>query len=201
MRYFTLNEIFNSIISALIYGGIFEFICIFCSALYALAALFLALPVKAFFYKGRIFCTVYPEQYLADGKRVDIPLKLIASTLGVLLFSLGYLLLSYFALDGELRLYTLLIALLSGYALRVAVRPYVLRIFTFLLTRIFALLVILLRILTYPLRSLLIRIANTKIFTELRNKRSNALVKLKKLHLRSKRAAIEKRKKRRVSVE
>ena len=148
MIYFSFQEILFSVVASLIYGlgfgSCYHLLSVFGRMLKAL----LSLPREALFYRGSIFC-VERRKGEARGFLSDLSgnIKVFFFTV---LFVVGYILLSYLTLDGELRLYTLALSAL-GFLSSVLLKIPLLKLVDALFF-VWKLFVILLRFLCYPLR-------------------------------------------------
>ena len=109
MMSFSLDEILVSIVSAFVYGLIFAF-CI--SLALIIKSLIKGLPCiirEMLFYEKLL---PLPQPMRPTGDEKNGPFLLCGS---IFLFALGFSLLSYFSLDGEIRLYMLIISFASFY--------------------------------------------------------------------------------------
>ena len=167
MKYFTAEEIFRSIVSALIYGTFFEILCIIIYSFCTLISELISLPRKVFFYGGKLMSSPYatvadnnsPTRVRGAGAFVLI--------VKVLLFSLGFLLLSYYSLDGVIRAYLLLLSLSSLYLVRNLIRPIAIHAFSTILRWLLSFLIIVLRTVTYPVRILVVCVWHSRWVYEL----------------------------------
>lgn len=116
MKGFTLAEIFESVLSALIYGGAFEVLCrilsIFSFALWAVVEAPIFSLREAIVKRRRKPTPSLFKSFLTLARELFCSIILIFK---VTLFTLGFILLSYYSLDGELRLYMLILAFISRY--------------------------------------------------------------------------------------
>lgn len=150
MIYFTAEELLRSVLHSIIYGAIYVVLMLVCSLLIYNLGVILSAP-RSFVHYQKI--TELPS---ANAFGCDTRVLGAASAfLKVLIFSLGYILLSYYSLDGMLRIYTLIISVLSALATdRLVCRPL-----SRLLKRVSSLalgaLIILLRIVLLPARYIL----------------------------------------------
>jgi hypothetical protein len=167
MRYFSSEEIWLSIISALIYGAIFEIICIAFTVLTAYLTGLLRLPKSVFFYRGRLLSTPYSKAGCFDAAVTGRISQLISHSIGVVCFFVGLLLLSYYCLDGIIRIYVLVLVLSSLYLTRVLLRPIVTKAFFCLLRLILSVVTVALRIITYLPRLLLLHVLTLQQVREL----------------------------------
>lgn len=117
---FTISEIILSVASATIYGTAFAFFIDFLSSCRAFFRYVLFLPVALFFYKGSIIKSDIRPRDLResenDKKRPEKINKILSAlyrTLVIFAFFLGFVLLTYLTLDGEIRFYMLAACLLS----------------------------------------------------------------------------------------
>lgn len=180
--YFSATEIFESVISALVLGSVFGIFCIFVSTLFDfLSSAFLSL--RSLFTYEKIF--ERPSLLSPEKRERKSSIEGIITFLTTVVFGLLYILLSYYSLDGAIRVYMLL--LFGGSYLGVFLplsrylKPYFLR-------ALFALLILLvyfIRILIAPFRwffACLCRISQkiTKKAQKIQNKSNLTLDKRKK---------------------
>ncbi len=100
--------------------------------------------------------------------KVDSNFSAAALFVLIIIFALGYIFLSYYTLDGGLRVYTLLISISSFFIFKILFSKSIFKIILFLTNRIFIFCAEFLNIIIYPLRIIFIGIA--KLF---RKKRIN----------------------------
>lgn len=156
MTYFSFNEIIFSILCAIIYGvgigSLFQVARLIPQGLYALAKL----PYLSIIYSGKIGqITTYKS---AEGKGNKWTLG-VSVFLKTVIFSIGLVLLSYMALDGEVRVFVILFSLL-GFLLSYTV-GFLLNKLIKLLSFIYKYVVIFMRVILYPLHFILYRIYST----------------------------------------
>ena len=145
---FSHQEILVSLAYAVAYGVTF-------SALLALVKLILriALALPGFLYDTLSFTKILPREdfkgrinLMENGKVFDF--------LGVIIFTLGFILISYLSLDGEIRIYMLLSAFAAVYLSNLVFYGIFIRFFLFLFDIIFGLLCIAIRLIIYPFMKL-----------------------------------------------
>ena len=116
MIYYSLSEIAISALSALVYGLIFAFSLIFVKSTLVRAYYF----VQLFFSVCFCFSGGSLKEKIRDGisgARESLRFGNLSAFLTVLLFSVGIILLSYYSLDGAVRIYTVALSLLTATSL------------------------------------------------------------------------------------
>jgi hypothetical protein len=146
MMGFTGEELLLSVLHALIYGAIF-------SAVYQMMRIafdmILALPTACkdmLIYKN-IFSVTDFNRYTSVDKR-----GWFFSFFSLIAYFLGFLLLSYYSLDGQVRIYMLLISSATFYAFNLSFCVVFRRIVLFLLGQILAIVTVALRIVLLPIK-------------------------------------------------
>ena len=106
---YTFTKIFHSLISALIYGGIFPFFCTMCRITRLYFGMIISAIYDAFFCRGRFFSK--PDLYKFNKQRRSSRfLSELSAFFLVVLFFIGIIFLSYLTLDGDIRVYLVIIA-------------------------------------------------------------------------------------------
>jgi len=155
MQYFTFNSYLVLMLSALIYGLVFSLI-IFAASI---ADYFITQ-----FFRGIYLCVIY------DGRITDvyIPktkekkntenkfLSNLVCALKILLFTLGFIFVSYSVFDGEIRLFALALASFSFFIFSGYVFSIPKRVIFWILSKIVAYICILTRIILYPFRQIVL---------------------------------------------
>ncbi|MBO5207114.1 MAG: hypothetical protein J6C09_05975 [Clostridia bacterium] len=116
MIYYSLSEIALSVLSALVYGLIFAFSLIFVKSALVRAYCF----VQLFFTVCFCFSGGSLKEKIRDGisgARESLRFGNLSAFLTVLLFTVGIILLSYYSLDGAVRIYTVALSLLTATSL------------------------------------------------------------------------------------
>ena len=111
MTFYTLYEILASTLHAAIYGASFALLIVFANVILKEFARLIAVPREIFCYSGKIFERPNPTFKLKRGGKARRISKGIFVFLSVFLFTLGFILLSYYSLDGSIRLYMLAISI------------------------------------------------------------------------------------------
>ena len=106
---FGVSEIFASMLYACIYGFLFSSIYSFITALFS-SFKFLPKKISNIFHKPRLFSSLKTDRTIIENNPCGTSIACF-----VIIFALGYVFLSYFALDGLIRLYMLVIAFASFY--------------------------------------------------------------------------------------
>ncbi len=156
MTYFTISEIFLSILYAFAFGAAYELILISALVLKQQLLLLGELPSAIFKYKGKLLSV--KEYFTAKEKYENRKSSKIATEIytfiKVAVFSFLFLFLSYYALDGEVRLYMLVCSIISmnvvKYLLTSTFIPVSERFFKAVLCGI----IIFLRIVFFPIRKI-----------------------------------------------
>ncbi len=151
MIWFSGIEIFLSLSSSVIYGAVFAlFVCFF-----FLLSTLIKNGKKAF------VSALDPKSRRIRSKQLEVYLKKELSATGkfflILLYTLGYVLLSYYSLDGCVRIYTLLFSLLSLFVFKLLLSDSVLRLILLLFNRLIVILALILSIFAYPFKKLYIK--------------------------------------------
>ncbi len=156
MIWFSADELLASIFSSLIYGGFFAFLVCFLSLLSTLLSNGRLTLAKALMPKGK---PIKPSALTTEA-RGGISSALIIIL--IVLFTVGYILLSYYALDGSVRVYTLVLSLASLFLTRFLVSSSLSRIVLFLINRILSIMGLLLYIILFPYRVIYCKILKKK---------------------------------------
>ena len=145
MTYFTAEELILSFLYALVYGISYA---AFVETIGALGKLFRNVPT--FVQSVIIYDKLCPPSYinLTPNDR-HAGLRTFATTTA---FSIGFILLSYFALDGEVRLYTLIASITSFFIFKMLTKKYISGAAYAILSVVFRFSLILLRVILYPIR-------------------------------------------------
>ena len=109
MIYFSFRSIILSIIYALIYGAIFGFVINFIKQIPLMLKYIVSIPKALIIYTGPLNSVTYVKKY----KKKPNVISRLYVFFSIIIFSLGFLFLSYYAIDGELRLYLLLFSFLG----------------------------------------------------------------------------------------
>ncbi len=148
MMTFTSQEILLSVLYAIIYG------CFFALLLSAL------LLIKGVIKGGREslisvirFDKIFPLPSFSQIQASENPGAFLSAA-SIILFAVGFSLLSYFSLDGEIRLYMLILSFASFYLSKFVILGIFKKIFTRLIRLIFIALSFVLRIFILPLRDI-----------------------------------------------
>jgi hypothetical protein len=145
MIYFTAEEIYLSIIYSFIYGaGLALILTVFKVILGVRCAI--GKYAESILHYERI---TKVENYCKYSKTTRY--GRVYTVFSITMFFLGYLLLSYYALDGNLRIYTFLISLLSTRIFHRIIEPLISTLCCGLIHSLICPLVILLRIIMHPI--------------------------------------------------
>ena len=144
---FTGEEILYSVLYALVYGAGFALIYRFVSLLFRMLKSIPSICSDALFSKDNFkFNNTF--DYV---KKQNV--GAIYRFLSVIAFALGFILLSYLALDGEIRLYMLILSTASVYLVNLAFSVVFNRLFVFLINALVFAFVFVIRVIFLPLRA------------------------------------------------
>ena len=148
MIYFDFREIVSSVLHSLIYGAFFSvFSLTFLVLKGFLGSAFRAL-CQIFVYNGSLFKTEW-----RGGKGWGAKFSSVSAFLFTVMFSLGFIFLSYYSIDGQIRVYMLLIAvsvfLLVRFLFENRLRAIICRLFELVLS----IFIIISRIILLPFRN------------------------------------------------
>ena len=147
MIYFTSGEILDSVILFLFYG------CIFSLGLSLLKIILSSLDILT---KGLFRAVLRPPSESLNLKVRVLPLSGGQIFFSILIFTLGYILASYYALDASFRVYTLLLSLLSFYLTERLLSGRITLLFMKLLCCVFSLFFTILSLLLTPFRKIIL---------------------------------------------
>lgn len=157
MTHFTLSEIFSSILSALIFGALLAIALIAASVIYRQLFKLKLLPKAIFLYDGSLMSAksaiTYTEK--AKVKKYTKALHEFYAFFRVVLFSSLFLLLSYYALDGAFRIYMLIVSLGALFSVKYLLTHTFVPIAEKVFETVFYGIIILFRILTFPMKRIL----------------------------------------------
>ena len=153
---FSFEEIYGSMLYAITWGAVF------CAA-FSLCGLILGI-VGSF---GRICRVIFVyEKIFAPPTKEELKIvpryNALLSFVSVLIFTLGFAVVSYFSLDGVIRLYMLILSFASFYLSKIVFFDFLNKAIGFILSSAFLLLCPLVRLLIYPVK-LLVRSAKRMI--------------------------------------
>ena len=143
--HFSIGEIFISIICSLIYGALFF--------VFYTATVIIKVQLedaKAIIKIAFVYDKIFKKPTINIG-RSEKSCGNLLSFLLVSLFSVGFILLSYYALDGCVRIYVLLLSLFSFFALKWLLFEKTVSLFEHITYWILCVFVILLRMFTFPI--------------------------------------------------
>ncbi len=153
MIYFTAEEIYLSILHSIIYGTGFALALSAVDCIIRLAGRSREYFSSLFHYE-KIFS-------VSSVKAKEISISSIGRIrllIYIITFSVGYILLSYFSLDGIFRLYTLVLSLLIMYFTKLTLGAAAVKLFDKLLFVLLYPIVVVLRIVIRPFRKIFIKI-------------------------------------------
>lgn len=148
MIYFTPSEIFASLLYGAIYGVICAFLFAFMRILRRLIV-DLGLCVKQIFVYGKVRDMVVLSDENTWGKASGA-----LTFFGIIAFTLGFIILSYIALDGMIRVYLLTMVFASFYLSKIAFSSFFERILLGFLRLVLTYETLILRFLFYPFCSI-----------------------------------------------
>ncbi len=115
MIYFTAGEIFRSLIYGAIYGVLCALLCFFIRAFRLILKDVVACVRQIFFWKK------ISDKIILDGSFDNISPSSAGVIVEIVSFTLGFILLSYIALDGLIRVYLLITVSASFYLSKMAI--------------------------------------------------------------------------------
>lgn len=162
MMGFTIDEILSSLLYASIYGVLYSAFWSLASLVCSVLSVTWAILRECFWFKK-----IFP---LPDFRRkMDLHKRgRVFLLLAILLFALGFILISYFALDGEIRIYMLFISSAVLYLSNYVFCDFFGKIFLYLINRILQILCLLLRLIISPV-FIILRCIKNKITKNVRN--------------------------------
>ena len=145
---FTYGEIVSSILLAILYG------CLY-AVLFSLVCLIvnMVLSLPKIIRDTLSFDKILPPPSFKNLK-TDNSCGGFLSFICVILFTIGFLLLSYLALDGVIRIYMLILSFASFYLSKITFTEFLSRLFMAAFRRILSLLSIVVRVVIWPLKRL-----------------------------------------------
>lgn len=109
---YTFTEIFNSLLSALVFGSVFSLFCSICR----LARLYFGMLLSALYgsvvYDGKLFSRPDLNRFERRHRESRL-ISEISAFFSVVLFFWGIILISYLTLDGDVRIYLVIFAFLA----------------------------------------------------------------------------------------
>ena len=151
---FTLKDIAASIYSATLYGAVYSIFFCLVGIIFSQIRIYFLIPAEVFGYNGSIWKVTLSERSQKEGKNKNKFINLFLSAaafLKTLLFFLGITVMSYYALDGMIRLYFIAFAVFSARLLSL-ICDKIWKIILRALLLIYKWIIIAFRIVTYPLR-------------------------------------------------
>ena len=150
MKYFSAEEILFSVFCSVIYGVIFALLTLSVVLILDIVIAFPRRIKKGFSYSGRLAAV---EPFIQDK-----PIPVFFTVSGIILFFIGYVLLSYYSVDASFRLYVLLISggtyLICTHIFKRFLRPVAVSI----LNRLLIIFIVTARVMTFPLLKLFVYI-------------------------------------------
>ena len=173
--YFSSEEILSSVISAILFGGAFAFFCVLASNVFRQAVALIISGRQIFSYVGIFDVPRLEYEYRAS--KTGLLSQMFAFFFTVL-FGVLFILLSYYSLDGSLRIYMFLIFGSAFLAIYLTLNKYLTQIFDAIFSFIFKALVYAIRLVFLPTRCFF-----TKIFPKIVKNVTNLFIKMgRKLH-------------------
>ena len=145
-----MREIALSVVSAIEYGIFCNLFLLFSRVIFGQFVIFANIIKESFFWKGRLFAVnndVFSINKQEADSRYLLGPKIISK---MLLFTLGFYLVSYVFLDGEIRLYMLCISIATLFSTRRFILKISLGVFDRIFKYVYCTFTILLRILFLP---------------------------------------------------
>ncbi len=150
---FSISDYIALSVSALIYGSLFSVFECFVSCFLRLCRAAICGIYSAFFYNGSLFSYSVGKMNKAGGEK---KLPEVAVAVRTVLFTLGFIILSFAFMDGQIRTFALCLALTSYLPLSKYITPYILRAILYLGTWLIKINVIIVRIATYIPRRIIL---------------------------------------------
>ncbi len=154
MIWHSFETILASFVSAAVYGAVFAFLSILIKCFIRIFNLSFRVVSDAFFYKTGVFDTACITKGYTGENKDRIILSEVTRALSVILFFSGFMILSYYILDGEFRIFmfagALITALITFGSPGVVLERFIMRC----ALRVFCVFLIALRIVFYPLRKI-----------------------------------------------
>lgn len=145
MMHFTVSEIFSSVLFAFIFGAGCAFLYMLALSIFDQLAYILLFPKYIFCYSEKILSI--PPKTNSGRKEKGSP---VLTFFSIIIFTLGFILLSYFALDGSIRLYMLVISLSSLFLVKKVLLSKIFSLLNISVYYLFSYIIIALRVVTYP---------------------------------------------------
>ena len=140
MMTFSTEEIFSSVIFALAYGAIFAIILSFVVVLKESLVAILDMLKTTLSYEK-----IFPLPSFS-GVKISYKSSAFISVIAVFLFAVGFSLLSYMSLDGQLRLYMLILSFASLYLSKIAIFDIFSRVILLALKAFFIIIALIVRV-------------------------------------------------------
>ena len=155
MSGFSYSEILFSVCSAIIYGFVFSFFCCIVDNILCFAKNLLTIPRMVASYEIIWRKPGYLNFKTIKNGRVYIILR-------IFLFAIGFMLLSYLALDGQVRLYMLALSSASYLVSKIAFFGFFEGILFWIFDKLFLFFVIFLRFTSFPFKFIVAKYAQNK---------------------------------------
>lgn len=153
---FGIENYISYSLSALIYGCVFSFFVCFAPVLYELAFSFFFYLYKSVFYSGRPGALPLPNRPGPSEKNGAGILGEILSAISVIIFFIGFIIVSYYEMDGSGRLFAAALSVISLLLFKSFVFPHILGKLRSLILSVFRFLALLIRYLTYPIHAVIL---------------------------------------------
>ncbi len=153
---FSIENYISYSLSALIYGGVFSFFVCFAPVLYELVFSFFFYLYKSIFYSGSPKALAPPKRKRASEKKGAGILGEIFSAIYVIIFFTGFIIVSYYEMDGSGRLFAAALSVISLLLFKSFGFPHILGKLQRLILTVFRFLTLLVRYLTYPIHALIL---------------------------------------------
>lgn len=145
MIVFTSQEIAFSLLCAVIFGVLFSVICSLMTVLFSLLKKIRTFPHDIIKYDKISSVTV--SKTPSSAKKTSLAGKIF----GIILFTVGFVLLSYLCLDGTIRVYMIFLSIASFYLSKVAFFDFLQKALIVLTDILYRYVVVIFRVFLYPL--------------------------------------------------
>ena len=153
---FSIENYISYCLSALIYGVVFSFFVCFAPFLKELVSDLFFYLSKCIFYSGSLRKLDFPKRKNTSQKTVATLFSEVFSAISVIIFALGFIIVSYYEMDGSSRLFAVVLSLISFMIFKSYVFPHVLGVIKRFILSVLRLSALLIRYLTYPLHAVIL---------------------------------------------
>ena len=165
---FTINEILTSVLLSVIYGAIAAVLGHLFGSIIIFVKSFARLADDVLLYEGKLIARVKAD-YQKHNSGFSLLYDWISVFLGIVAYTLGYIVLSYYLLDGVLRLYVLILSVSSFFVLRKLLHRAFNKLTVVISLLLYGATVISLRFLAFPIRFIVNRLISKQTTSDTRN--------------------------------